>query len=66
MKELKLLPPRARKMPNQLYVASVTYADEVSKTPVILLYGSNPKLLEEIVAVYNKACKEEKVMKTSP
>jgi len=60
MRELKVLPPRSRKMPDQLYVASVTYADETSNTPVALLYGNNPRLLEAMVESYNILVKQKK------
>jgi len=60
MRELKVLPPRSRKMPDQLYVAGVTYTDDTSNTPVILLYGNNAKLLEAMVEAYNILVKQRK------
>lgn len=57
MRELKITPPRARKMPDQLYVATVTYADDDSPNPVIILYGNDPRILNQMVTAYNTLLK---------
>lgn len=57
MRELKVTPPRARKMPDQLYIATVTYADDDSPNPAIILYGTDPRILNQMVNAYNTLVK---------
>ena len=65
--ELVLLKPRARKMPEQVYVVGVVKAgDEQTSNPPILLYatGSNVAFLGMLIKEHNDLVKSKAKVKS--
>ena len=59
--ELVLLKPRARRLPEQVYVAAIAVAGtETSITPQILVYSNNIGALQQLVNDHNEMVKVRK------
>lgn len=57
-KELVLIPPRARRLPQTMYLAGIAVkGTENLPNPQFVVYSANPNLLKVLVASHNELIK---------
>lgn len=57
-KELVLIPPRARRLPQTMYLAGIAVkGTENLPNPQFVVYSANPNLLKELVNSHNELLK---------
>lgn len=62
--ELVLMAPRSRRMPEQMYMASVAVlGTEGTASPQIVVYSSNVAFLKTLVAHHNEVVRSKKAKK---